>query len=224
MTWTFRKKATVTAIPIVAVVVTLLMLGSQASSVTTFTVTIPTTTYRMGDTVNISILLSPTRPVKAWETKVTFTKTVLNAKTVSEGSFFKPAPTFYNAGVINNQTGEITSIYDLIIGPGNVSASKPIINISFKAIRYGMCYINLTGTGATNETMYIPITVVNATVFIYSPYDMNADKTVGMTDLLDVAGHYGQTGPGGWIKEDIDKNGRVGLLDLVFIATHWGAY
>jgi hypothetical protein len=165
--------------------------------------------------------------VKAWELKLSFNKNIVNAKQVRESNFFKITPltpTFFNAGIINNNTGEITNIYNLIVGPGNVSWSRTVINITFKAVSYGRCNINITRLGATNETMYIPANIVNASIFVYSIYDMNADKTMSITDLLDVATYYGQTGAPGWIKEDIDKNGKIQILDLVLISTHWGNY
>jgi hypothetical protein len=53
---------------------------------------------------------------------------------------------------------------------------------------------------------------------------MNADKTIGILDIIDVASHYGQTGVPGWIKEDVYKDGTINLIDFVVIAIHWGPY
>jgi hypothetical protein len=40
-------------------------------------------------------------------------------------------------------------------------------------------------------------------------------------DLMLVSNHYGETGASGWIREDVDNNGAIQVLDLVFAADHY---
>lgn len=217
--------AAIGSVGTVAVIMGALLLGIQGqASVTTLNVTIPAGEYRQGDIINISIVCSPATYVKAWECKLSFNKDVLNAVQVQEGTFFSGYQTFFNAGTIDNIQGKIINMYDLVVGPGNVTGSKPIVNITFRAVGYGSSNISLYDVGLTNETMYIPSIFINGSIFVYSPYDMNADKTINIQDILDVANHYGETGVPGWIKEDINKDGEVRVLDLVLVSTHWGAY
>jgi hypothetical protein len=54
-----------------------------------------------------------------------------------------------------------------------------------------------------------------------SPYckcDFDFDGDVDYDDLISLALVYGQTGPPGWIPQDLDKDGRVGLSDLVIFS------
>lgn len=220
-----KSVAVIGGVGAVAVVMGALLFGMQGQAgATTLNVTIPAGTYRQGDTINVSILCTPATYVKAWECKLMFNKNVLNAIQVREGSFFSGYQTFFNAGIIDNAQGRIVNMYDLIVGPGNVTVANAIITITFQAVGYGSSNISLYDVGITNETMYIPSSFTNASIFIYSPYDMNVDKTVNIQDILDVANHYGETGAPGWIKEDINKDGKVKVLDLVLVSTHWGAY
>jgi len=221
-----KQKTIVASTSIVAAaIVVLAALGGQVFGTdTTVSVIVPTGTYRIGDTITVSIQCSPTRPVKAWELNVNFNKNVLNANAVFEGNFFVGKTTFFNAGTIQNSNGKIINIYDLIIGPGNVTTQGNLITISFTAVGYGTSAVEIYNVGLTNETMYIPISIVNSTTIVYSPYDMNADGVVDMLDLVDVAGHYGETGTSGWIMQDINKDGKISVMDLVLISTHWGSY
>ena len=50
------------------------------------------------------------------------------------------------------------------------------------------------------------------------PYDVNADGTVNILDLVFVASHFGQTDP----KADINGDGTVNILDLTLIAQNFG--
>lgn len=50
------------------------------------------------------------------------------------------------------------------------------------------------------------------------PYDVNADGTVNILDLVFVASHFGQTDP----KADVNSDGAVNILDLTLIAQNLG--
>jgi hypothetical protein len=213
----------VSATTISAAVVILAALGGQVLGAdTSVNVNVPAGIRHIGDTFIITIGCSPTRPVKAWELKVNFNKNVLSANSVTEGNFFAGKTTFFNGGTIQNSNGKIINIYDLIVGPGNVTAAGNLVTISFTAIGYGLSAIEIYNVGLTNETMYIPIIITNSSVVIYSPYDMNDDGTINMLDLVNAAGHYGEIGAAGWIRQDINKDGKVSVMDLVLISTHWG--
>ena len=209
-------------------VMMLLTLGTTIAQGTGVNVSVPTANYKVGDTINATILCTPTTWVKAWEMKILFSKNKLQATSVTEGSFlnfFAGTQTYFNPGTINNTAGVIKDIYDLILGIGNTTMIKPMVIIRFTAKNYGYAFINLSNVGLTNETRYLTnVIVTNTTFFIYSQYDLNLDKVVGLPDIILVAGRYGQFGPAGWIKEDINQNGRIDLIDIILVACHWGAY
>lgn len=191
---------------------------------TTLSIDVPTNEYRVGDTVNVSILCSTSVFVKAWECKLGFDNNVLNADKVVEGDFFSGFSTFFNNGSIDNNDGVIKDLYNLVIGQGNVSGSGTIIDVSFIAIGCGSSDLFLFDVGVTNESMYLSSSVVNGSIFVFSRFDMNCDKTVNLMDILLVASHYGESGVDGWIVEDVNNDGQIRILDLVLVAVNWGSY
>ena len=206
-------------------VISILLLGTQAQAgVTTLTVNVYPGEYHQGDFIDVDIICMPDSYVKAWECKLNFNNNVLNAVQVEEGNFFSGYQTFFNAGTIDNVQGTIINMYNLIIGQGNVTGEGTIVTITFQAVGYGLCNISLYDVGITNETMYIPSAFINTSVFVYSPYDMNCDRVVNLQDIIAVALHYGETGAPGWIPEDVYRNGRIGVFDMVLVAVHWGEY
>jgi hypothetical protein len=209
----------------VAVVIGILLFGTQGQAgITTLTVNVTTGEYHQGDNINVSIICTPDSYVKAWECKLNFNNNVLNAVQVEEGNFFSGYDTFFNAGIIDNTQGTIINMYNLVMGQGNVTGAGIIVNVTFQAIGYGLSNISLYDVGITNETMYIPYEFTNTSVFIYSPYDINCDQVVNLQDVILVAGHYGETGEPGWIPEDVNKDGKIRVIDLVWVVLHWGAY
>lgn len=65
-------------------------------------------------------------------------------------------------------------------------------------------------TAATVETPPPPAT----------PWDVNADGTVNIQDLVLVASEFGQSGEA--LKGDINGDGTVNILDLVLVSSHFG--
>ncbi len=53
-------------------------------------------------------------------------------------------------------------------------------------------------------------------------WDVNADGTVNLLDLVRVGLRYGETGAPGWIPEDVDRSGAIDILDLAMIGDHFG--
>jgi len=215
----------VSATAITATVVVLAALGGQVLGTDTqVSVSVPAGNYSIGDTIQVTIQCAPTRAIKAWELNINFDKTVLEAEAVLEGNIFTGFNTFFNPGIIQNDQGKIIHIYNLIVGPGTVTSPGSFITVRFTAIDGGNSIITLSGVGVTNETMYIPITVINSSVMIYSNFDMNYDGIVDLLDLTNIAGFYGDIGTPGWIRQDINKDGKVSVMDLVLVSVNWGPY
>ena len=40
-------------------------------------------------------------------------------------------------------------------------------------------------------------------------------------DLTLISNHYDEVGVLGWIREDVDNNGKIEVLDLVFVSNHY---
>ena len=52
-------------------------------------------------------------------------------------------------------------------------------------------------------------------------WDINYDGIVKILDLVLVGNHYGETGDPGWIREDVDNNGKIESLDIQLVANNF---
>lgn len=132
------------------------------------------------ETFSISIYCEPGQPMKSFEFSISFNETLLHASSVTEGDMFDGYETFFNSGTINNNNGMITSVFDLIVGTGNVTSSGYLVNISFTAQGVsGTCPIQLVNAGVTNEEEYLPLSVTNSSVQIDASAPSVVDNSLG---------------------------------------------
>ncbi|MBN1280951.1 MAG: PKD domain-containing protein [Candidatus Thermoplasmatota archaeon] len=119
------------------------------------------------ETFTVAIACTPGQPIKSFELQVTFNPSVLHATSVTEGTIFSGHTTFFNAGLIDNTAGKIINVYNLIVGPSNVTEPGTFVTISFTALSYGgTSTIDLSMVGVTNETGYVPLSVTDGSVLI----------------------------------------------------------
>jgi len=124
-------------------------------------------TVSAGATMSITVGCVPQQPVKAFELKILFNPSLLQATVVSEGDLFDGYTTFFNPGVINNVAGTIVNVYDLIVGPGNVSGAGSLVMINFTAkSTSGTSPLSLYDVRMTNEVDYIEVSVSSASVIV----------------------------------------------------------
>jgi PKD repeat protein len=158
-----------------AVVIIILLLGviplvAQAGSSTLVQINPVSTTVSTDQTFTINVICTPGQSIKSFEFKVSFNSTLLQANAVSEGTIFNGYTTFFNAGIINNTAGTIINVYGIIQGVGVVSNQGSLVSLSFTArSASGVSTVGLYGVGVTNETHYVPITVMNGGVTISIP-------------------------------------------------------
>jgi len=183
--------------------------------------------YRFGDWVNVSVVVYPNgNPVKAWELKVHFNEDVASCVGVFEGDLFDGYSTFFSDGVIDNVNGNVLDLYDLTLGAGNlVSDSGVAVVLCFRTVGYGTCVLELYDVGVTNSSSYYGnVSVGSASFFVFSPFDMDDDRVVGFGDVVLCGNSYGLVGSPGWIRADVNRDGRVSILDLVLVSVHFGVY
>jgi chitodextrinase len=124
-------------------------------------------TVSAGDSVVVTVVCAPERPVKGFELKLSYDHSLLQATSVAEGDFFGGHTTFFNPGTINNQAGTIINIYDLIVGPGNVTTDGTLVTISFTArSASGTSALTLYEVQLTNETEYIDVSLHSGSVTV----------------------------------------------------------
>ena len=52
-------------------------------------------------------------------------------------------------------------------------------------------------------------------------WDVSADGVCDLEDMDLISTQYGETGSSGWVREDVDNNGIIQVLDLVLISNHY---
>ncbi|MFA5101965.1 MAG: PKD domain-containing protein [Candidatus Thermoplasmatota archaeon] len=124
-------------------------------------------TVAAGSSFTVTIDCVPQQPVKAFELKLSFDPSLLRANTVTEGSIFEGYNTFFSAGEIDNTAGEIINVYNLIVGPGNVTDAGSLVSINFTAKTVsGTSPLRLYDVRLTNESDYLDISVASGSVTI----------------------------------------------------------
>jgi len=121
-------------------------------------ITVEDQAVKAGSVFTVNVTLAPSEPVKAWEFRMIYNTSLLNLVEIDEGRFFHGYQTFY----VSN--GSVA--YDLILGHGNVTSPGCIATAVFQAKATGTTSIGLAGAGVTNETMYLPLKIVNGTVTV----------------------------------------------------------
>lgn len=120
------------------------------------------------ETFTIEIRCEPAQPIKGWELSVSFDPTYLQLLNINYGDFFSGFPTFPSYDIlIDNENGIATRIYNLIFGPGMVDDWGILISIEFYSKHSGLTLISLYDVGLTNDTMYLPLNVLNNAVRIF---------------------------------------------------------
>ena len=123
------------------------------------------------DTFTVDVYCVPGQPIKAFELRISFDKTLIKADSVVEGNIFENYSTFFNNGTIDNEAGSIINVFGLIVGPGNVTGNGTFVTISFTAKKYSgtsaLEFIDIgTWTNVVNETGYVPIELTSGSVKI----------------------------------------------------------
>jgi uncharacterized repeat protein (TIGR02543 family) len=165
----FEKRGTLLATVWITMLLllTIIPLPIRADSLTIVQVNPASKTISAGQTFSLNIACTPGQTIKAYELKLSFNPTLLQANSVTEGTIFNGYTTFFNAGTINNAAGTIVDVYGLIEGAGSVSNPGSLVSLSFTArSASGTSAIALFEVGITNETAYVPITVTNGTVIL----------------------------------------------------------
>ncbi len=124
----------------------------------------------VGDNFSVDIYCVPDKPIKAFEFKMLFNATLIEANSVAEGDIFNSYSTFFNSGIINNTEGSIINVFGLIIGQGNVTDPGNLVTISFSSKSdIGNSTLDLYDVGITNETSYISILTNDGNITIDYP-------------------------------------------------------
>ncbi len=60
--------------------------------------------------------------------------------------------------------------------------------------------------------------------FLIPPnWDINTDRVCSMQDFILTSNQFGKNGSPGWVREDIDNNGRIDVFDFVILSNHFSS-
>jgi hypothetical protein len=181
--------------------------------------------WNKGDSVNLAYLGSA-QDIGAIEFYSIGPKITNTAHSTSD-----PMDTNSSFGWINITT-TVTS--DCGIDSVFVNITKPdgsLIDLSMNAIGLNSYYLN-SSTLLSNHgdyTYYITAKDLNGNMsksanydFLMPPnWDINKDRKCNILDLILISNHFNETGTNGWIREDVDNNGNIQVLDLALVALHY---
>lgn len=126
-------------------------------------IVVETKTVDVKQQFQINVTLQPTEPVKAFEFSVSYDPKMIEVNSIVLGSFFNRFASF-NSPTMRIEKGSIKDIYSLIVGKGNTTNNGTLLIINATALTNGITKITLVGMGITNETMYLPLDVVNGEI------------------------------------------------------------
>ena len=176
----------------------------------------------------VDVVVNPAVPIAGVQFDLSFNSTLIEADSLTEGPFLglSGCPTFFIPGTINNSAGTIIGVAGTALGTGcSVFTEGTFATINFIADHLdGISPLDLFDVKVVDvDGNQVPIVVYNGEVEVdLTPWDVNDDGCVDISDLVLVAQHWGETGLPGWIPEDANDDGVIDISDLVIVAQHWG--
>ena len=195
-----------------------------------FVFSIEKTHFEVGDTFTLHLDAENVSDLGGWQADIAFDPAVLRAEKVSEGDFLKEddEQTFFDAGTINNKTGRITGLKAVRLSQDKVGRQGRLLSVEFATIGNGESQLildNFQAGSRRGETIpVIPpeLSIVVGTGEPTGPaWDVNADGTTNILDLVLVAQHLGGDATSN-PQADVNADGVINILDLVVVAQHLG--
>ncbi|MDE0318082.1 MAG: dockerin type I domain-containing protein [Candidatus Poribacteria bacterium] len=154
---------------------------------------------------------------------VSYTLTVTNTGNVDDTIVFDSSAAF---GIEGSVLGSFKESIDQELAMGELEialAAGASVEVIFTAAgdfftKPGEYEIKVTATSQGDSTKTAEITT--KTTIEPVPWDVNADGTVNIQDLVLVANQFGESGEG--LAGDVNKDGQVNILDLVQVASYFG--
>ena len=86
---------------------------------------------------------------------------------------------------------------------------------------YSFYSVARDNVGNVEEAPSEPDTTTTIQVIGLTPWDVNQDGCIDISDLVLIGQHWYETGPDGWIPEDVNDDGVIDISDLVLVGQHW---
>lgn len=170
---TYRTRQLIILAVFTFLLLILLFINNFASAESIITVESVETNLEPGEETTIFVTIDPDEntSIKSFEFAVIFNGDDLTISSSNIGGFFSEYEnnTYSSNGTIDEENGVIDDIYALIIGPGTVSNQGVFYTLHLSVsntTENKTTLIQLTDTGITNETSYLPFTVQNLSLSI----------------------------------------------------------
>jgi parallel beta-helix repeat protein len=103
----------------------------------------------VGDTFDLDVYLDPTEEISQWEINMSFTPGVLNVTGVDSGP---PWGTFFDPGVIDNESGTITFVQSQIPFPF-IDEENVACTLHLKANKTGLALVGINHANVSNSSL-----------------------------------------------------------------------
>ena len=158
---------------------------------------LPDTPIHIGDTFTVELNAENVSDLAGWQFDISFDATVLEVVEVNEGDFLKTesSTTFFQEGTIDNATGKITGLSSARLSEGGATGTGTLLSVTFAAKTMGEARLvlhNFELGSITGEHIAAESYEVVITI--------EGQLTIG----------------------DVNRDGRVSILDLVLVAQHFG--
>ena len=155
------------------------------------------TPIHLGDTFTLDIRAENVFDLAGWQFDIAFDPAVLEAVDVSEGDFLKTdgGTTFFQSGRIDNAAGKITGLIAGRISEGGVSGNGSVLQVRFKAKSEGETELALRNFEFGSST--------------------GENIPAGPLEIRITVEERLATG-------DVNRDGRVSILDLILVAQQLG--
>jgi hypothetical protein len=197
---------------------------ASANPATGVNVQPPTKKVGIGDNFTVDIFVNPDTAIAGAQFSLSFNASVLKANSVAEGNLLTQggASTYFQAGTINNVAGTITGVAGYIKTAAPVSQNGTFATVSFNATAAGTSALHLSNVIVVNVSgQAVDKEVTDGNVTVYPDWDVNFDGKVSLSDLVLVGQCFGEMGAPHWIREDVNRDGEIDIVDMSQIVQHW---
>ena len=199
----------------------LILLTGYASAISEVRLIVPAQRINVGDTFDIKIYIDPKGSnMSGAQANLLFNKSVIKVNSVSEGIIFRQyGATYFFVTKIDNQSGAVYNIVDVILGRYNVTLPETFAIINVTAIGTGTSNVNLSNVIiASPDAQSVPLYTVNQSASSYLISDINGDWTTDLMDIVSVSQHFGETTSYPYPSYDANKDRTVNILDIIIVA------
>ena len=190
------------------------------------------TAFAVEDTFTLELRVENMKDLGGWQADLVFNPAVLNAGEVKEGDFLQAsdAPTYFDAGTIENSSGKITGLKAMRLSGNSVDGNGVLCTVTFTVVGTGECRLTLenfeAGSDRGTPVPSIPPElriVVEGDETVIPAWDVNMDGQTDINDLLIVttAIVLEQT-PADNPRADVNGDGVINQADVEIITEHLG--